>query len=75
MTELSSVHLLIIAVVTLSAIALDIYVVVRLVRLREGLSGRVVLWGVITLLVPIIGALATLVALPRQRTLEHGTQR
>lgn len=68
---LSWVHLLIIAAFMAVTIALDVYVFVRLVRLREGFSGRVLFWGLLTLIVPVLGALAVLVALPRSRTLGH----
>lgn len=65
MDGLSPLHILLVVLVPLLAITLDAYVFVRLVRLREGLSGRVVFWGLLTLLVPLIGALAVLFALPR----------
>lgn len=68
---LSWIHLLIIAVFTAVTIALDVYVCVRLVRRREGFSGRVLFWGLLTLFVPVLGALAVLLALPRPRTLSH----
>lgn len=68
---LSMLHLLTLAVLWLPVIALDVYVIVRLMRLDEGLSGRVVFWGLLTLVVPLIGALAVLFALPRETRARH----
>lgn len=62
---MSPVHLMIILVSVLIIIGLDVYVFIRLVRLGEGFSGRVAFWSLLTLVVPMIGALGVLAAIPR----------
>lgn len=64
---MSAVHLIIIIASVLIIIGLDVYVFVRLARLGEGFSGRVVFWSILTIVVPIIGALGVLAAMPRTR--------
>lgn len=51
----------------LIVIGLDVYVLIRLARLGEGFSGRVAFWSILTLVVPIIGALGVLAAMPRKK--------
>ena len=62
---MSPMHLPIIVASVLVVIVLDVYVFVRLLRVNEGFTGRVIFWALLTLFVPIIGAISVLTALPR----------
>ncbi|HZU93269.1 MAG TPA: hypothetical protein VFF85_06555 [Microbacterium sp.] len=62
---MSPMHLLIIVASVIVVIVLDVYVFVRLLRVNEGFTGRVIFWALLTLFAPIIGAISVLTALPR----------
>ncbi|WP_341974212.1 hypothetical protein [Microbacterium sp. LWO13-1.2] len=66
-TGLSPLHTLLIIAFAAVTVVLAVLALVRVARLGEGLTLRVVFWVVITLIVPVIGALAVLSAVPRAK--------
>ncbi|PRB10582.1 MULTISPECIES: PLDc N-terminal domain-containing protein [unclassified Microbacterium] len=65
MIGLSAFHVLLIIAFAVVVIALDVLALIRIVRLREGVTGRVILWVLLILLLPVVGAIAVLIAAPK----------
>lgn len=61
---ISVIHIVLILFFAVLVIGLDVAAFVRIARLHE-VTGRVILWAVLILLFPVVGALAVLFAAPR----------